>query len=137
MTDLRVYFLRESKVWPVRRDVDTAGGEATAALGLGPLLLQQGARAEGSQMLQEAANAARRMGPRGADLARRADQMLVSAGLPEPEAASTRAARSRRPREEPRRTEADGEASPEESSSEPPPETGRDSVFRETTLPPL
>jgi len=32
MTDLRVYFLRESKVWPVRRDVDTAGGEATAAL---------------------------------------------------------------------------------------------------------
>lgn len=120
------------------RSASDASGEATAALGLGQLLLQQGARAEGSQMLQEAANAARRLGPRGAELARRADKLLVSSGLPEPESASSRAARSRRPLEEhPRRPEAEQEAPPESTSSEPPPETGRDSVFRETTLPPL
>jgi germination protein M len=30
--ELRVYFLHEGKVWPVLREVDTTGGEATAAL---------------------------------------------------------------------------------------------------------
>jgi hypothetical protein len=30
--EARVYFLREGEVWPVRREIDTTGGEATAAL---------------------------------------------------------------------------------------------------------
>ena len=30
--ELRLYFLREGDVWPVRREIDTAGGEGTAAI---------------------------------------------------------------------------------------------------------
>ena len=30
--ELRLYFLREGEVWPVRREIDTAGGEGTAAI---------------------------------------------------------------------------------------------------------
>src|ERR671916_512924 len=55
-------------------------GEAHAALGLGQMLLNQGARVEGSQMLQEAGAAARRMGAKGASLARRADDLLAGIG---------------------------------------------------------
>ncbi len=32
MADVSVYFLRDGEVWPVRREVDTTGGEATAAI---------------------------------------------------------------------------------------------------------
>ena len=59
-------------------------GEAQAALGLGQMLINQGARVEGSQMLHEAGAAARRMGARGASLARRADDLLAGIGPLEP-----------------------------------------------------
>src|SRR5215207_4174529 len=55
-------------------------GEAQAALGLGQMLINQGARAEGSQMLHEAGAAARRIGAREASLARRADELLAGIG---------------------------------------------------------
>ena len=116
------------------RAAGDASAEANAALGLGQLLAAQGARVEGGQMLQEAAAAARRMGPRGTYLARRADDLLISMGPIE--------ASPRRTAELPRRVEIarPAETAPEEEVTPPPPdnqEGGGDAVFRETTLPPL
>lgn len=116
------------------RTAGDAAAEANAALGLGQLLAAQGARVEGGQMLQEAAAAARRMGPRGVALARRADELLLSMGPIE--------ASPRRTAELPRRVEIarTAETTPEESAAPPPtenPDRGGDAVFRETTLPPL
>ncbi|MCA9877124.1 MAG: tetratricopeptide repeat protein, partial [Thermomicrobiales bacterium] len=112
-----------------------AAAEANAALGLGQLLVTQGARVEGGQMLQEAAAAARRMGPRGASIARRADEILVSMGPIEAATASLRTVELPRRPETPRVAE----GMTEEGASPPPDgsDTGGDAVFRETTLPPL
>ena len=71
-------------------------GEAQAALGLGQMLINQGARVEGSQMLHEASAAARRMGARGASLARRADDLLAGIGPLEPSRPATATAAHRR-----------------------------------------
>jgi hypothetical protein len=128
------------------RTAGDAGIEASAAIGLGQLLLNQGARIEGGQMLQEAAAAARRLGPRGAALVRRADELLITMGPIETGAPST-------PRR-PRLVEIDDRARPSASVSPPPesPEAAstsepatsdegadrpNDAVYRETTLPPL
>jgi tetratricopeptide (TPR) repeat protein len=118
------------------RAAGDASAEANAALGLGQLLVAQGARVEGGQMLQEAAAAARRMGPRGQALARRADDLLISMGPIE--------ATPRRTADLPRRVEisrpAETTTAAEEDVTPPPPDTpegGGDAVFRETTLPPL
>jgi tetratricopeptide (TPR) repeat protein len=116
------------------RAAGDAAAEANAALGLGQLLAAQGARVEGGQMLQEAAAAARRMGPRGVALARRADEVLISMGPIE--------ASPRRTAELPRRVEIarPAETTPEAGVTPPPtenPDGGGDAVFRETTLPPL
>jgi tetratricopeptide (TPR) repeat protein len=122
------------------RAASDPGGEANAALGLGQLLLAQGARAEGSQMLQEAAAAARRLGPRGASLVRRADDLLAGIGPLEPRTAATaRPSRTRRPAvEAERRVEPAAEVSePEVPPAETTPAPTGDAVFRETTLPPL
>jgi tetratricopeptide (TPR) repeat protein len=115
-------------------------GEAQAALGLGQMLINQGARVEGSQMLHEAVAAARRMGARGASLARRAEDLLAGIGPLEPSqpamAASSHrreAAPRREPRGEPGTEVAEAEPHPAESGSE----NSGDAVFRETTLPPL
>jgi hypothetical protein len=113
------------------------GAEANTALGLGQLLLQQGARVEGSQMLQEAAAAARRMGQRGASLSRRAEDLLAGIG-PLETVAPARAARSRRSVAEERRPRPAPEApEPETTPMEPAAGDSGDAVFRETTLPPL
>lgn len=116
------------------------GAEANTALGLGQLLLQQGARVEGSQMLQEAAAAARRMGPRGTSLVRRADDLLAGIGpLETLPTGSPRAARSRTTADERRRVLPVPEA-PEQEITPPLEAAGGesgDAVFRETTLPPL
>ncbi len=128
------------------RSASDAGAEANSALGLGQLLLAQGARVEGSQMLQEAAAAARRMGPRGESMARRADDLLLGLGPLEPAASRPRRPRvidmdeGRRPSvaEEPDRTGTAAESQdlePETESNAS--ETARDAVYRETTLPPL
>jgi tetratricopeptide (TPR) repeat protein len=115
------------------RAAGDAAAEANAALGLGQLLIAQGARVEGGQMLQEASAAARRMGPRGASVARHADELLINMGPIE--------ASPRRTSEMPRRVEIARatEPAPEESVTPPPESTdgGGDAVFRETTLPPL
>ena len=116
------------------RAAGDAAAEANAALGLGRLLIAQGARVEGGQMLQEAAAAARRMGQRGTAIARQADELLISMGPIE--------ASPRRTAELPRRVEIERtpEPSPMEEVTPPPPdagESGGDAVFRETTLPPL
>ena len=114
------------------RAAGDAAAEANAALGLGQLLIGQGARVEGGQMLQEASAAARRMGQRGSTIARQADQLLINMGPIE--------ATPRRTTDVSRRVEIarTAEPAPEESVT-PPPETGNggDAVFRETTLPPL
>ncbi len=116
------------------RAAGDAAVEANASLGLGQLLISQGARVEGGQMLQEAAAAARRMGPRGVSIARHADDLLISMGPIE--------ASPRRIAEMPRRVEIARatEPAPEENVTPPPTESsdgGGDAVFRETTLPPL
>lgn len=116
------------------RAAGDAAAEANAAIGLGQLLIGQGARVEGGQMLQEASAAARRMGPRGASVARRADDLLINLGPIEPA--------PRRTAESPRRVEITrtSEPAPEESVIPPPSEGSEgagDAVFRETTLPPL
>jgi hypothetical protein len=122
------------------RTAGDATGEANAALGLGQLLLQQGARVEGGQMLQEAAAAARRMGPRGVTLARRADDLLANMGplevsRPPIERPSRRRepATERETRPEAATAAADAETTPADSPQSP----SRDAVYRETTLPPL
>ncbi|MFT4038484.1 MAG: tetratricopeptide repeat protein [Thermomicrobiales bacterium] len=118
------------------RDSGDAAAEANAALGLGQLLVTQGARVEGGQMLQEASAAARRMGPKGINLARRAEEILISMGPIEASAAaSLRVVDLPRRPEQPRVPELDldeGAAPPPEAT-----DSGGDSVFRETTLPPL
>lgn len=117
------------------RAAGDAAAEAHAALGLGQLLVTQGARVEGGQMLQEAAVAARRMGPRGASLARRADEILVSMGPIEAATASLRTVELPRRPETPRVPDTVGD-----EGATPPPDSGDaggDAVFRETTLPPL
>ena len=116
------------------RAAGDAAAEANAALGLGRLLIAQGARVEGGQMLQEAAAAARRMGQRGTAIVRQADELLISMGPLE--------ASPRRTAELPRRVEIERtpEPAPIEEVTPPPPdagESGGDAVFRETTLPPL
>lgn len=116
------------------RAAGDAAAEANAAIGLGQLLIAQGARVEGGQMLQEASAAARRMGPRGVAIARRADELLINMGPIE--------APPRRTAEMPGRVEIarPAAAAPEESVTPPPAEGGEgggDAVFRETTLPPL
>jgi tetratricopeptide (TPR) repeat protein len=115
-------------------------GEAQAALGLGQMLINQGARVEGSQMLHEAGAAARRMGARGSSLARRADDLLAGIGPLEPSRPATaspshrrEAVSQREPRIEPGTEVTDAEPPPANSASE----SSRDPVFRETTLPPL
>ena len=91
-------------------------------------------------MLHEASAAARRMGARGASLARRADDLLAGIGPLEtsrPAAVSPahrrEAAAQREPRVEPGTEVTDAEPPPAESASE----SSGDAVFRETTLPPL
>lgn len=116
------------------RAAGDAAAEANAAIGLGQLLIAQGARVEGGQMLQEASAAARRMGPRGVSIARHADELLINMGPIE--------ASPRRTADLPRRVEIarTTEPAPEESVTPPPTEggeSGGDAVFRETTLPPL
>jgi tetratricopeptide (TPR) repeat protein len=115
-------------------------GEAQAALGLGQMLINQGARVEGSQMLHEAGAAARRMGARGSSLARRADDLLAGIGPLEPSRPATaspshrrEAVSQREPRIEPGTEVTDAEPPPANSASE----SSGDAVFRETTLPPL
>jgi tetratricopeptide (TPR) repeat protein len=117
---------------------DTAS-EAQAALGLGQLMIGQGARAEAGQMLQEAASAARRLGARGATTAKRAEELLGGIDLlPSTSAASRRERTGRGTTSSAVRTEPAAGA----------PETGAttgdsgsastgDAVYRETTLPPL
>ena len=115
------------------RGASDAAGEAQAALGLGQLLLQQGARVEGSQMLQEAGAAARRMGARGQSLARRADDLMAGIGPLEPAPRRRESAAAR-----PARTASATETvDPETTPAEPTAGSPGDSVFRETTLPPL
>jgi hypothetical protein len=115
-------------------------GEAQAALGLGQMLINQGARVEGSQMLHEASAAARRLGARGASLARRADDLLAGIGPLEPSRPATATGAHRREtaaQREPRvgtgTDVTDAEPPPADSASE----SSGDAVFRETTLPPL
>ena len=122
------------------RTASDPAGEAQASLGLGQMLLDQGARVEGSQMLQEAAAAARRMGARGASLARRADDLLARVGPLEPPRPVTSAPPRRR--EAAAEREPRVEASTDVSDAEPPSAdsasgSSGDAVFRETTLPPL
>jgi tetratricopeptide (TPR) repeat protein len=115
-------------------------GEAHAALGLGQMLLNQDARVEGSQMLQEAGAAARRMGAKGASLARRADDLLAGIGPLAPSRTSAdRPSRRREPGPEPApHTETGTEvAEVEPHAADTTPAGSGDAVFRETTLPPL
>jgi tetratricopeptide (TPR) repeat protein len=114
-------------------------GEAQAALGLGQMLINQGARVEGSQMLHEAGAAARRMGARGSSLARRADDLLAGIGPLEPSRPATSSPLHRR--EAVSQREPRIESGTEVTDTEPPAnsasESSGDAVFRETTLPPL
>jgi len=115
-------------------------GEAQAALGLGQMLINQGARVEGSQMLHEASAAARRSGARGVSLARRVDDLLAGIGPLEPSRPATATGSHRR--EAAAQREPRVETPPEVTEAEPPPadsasESSSDAVFRETTLPPL
>ena len=121
------------------RTASDAAGEAQSALGLGQLLVTQGARVEGSQMLQEAAAAARRMGARGANLARRADEILLTLGpLEPPRPASVRSTgRSATGAREATALESTESGGPPTSPVDSASNTSRDAVFRETTLPPL
>ncbi len=122
------------------RIVSDPAGEAHAALGLGQMLLNQGARVEGSQMLQEAGAAARRMGAKGTSLARRADDLLVGIGPLEPSRpAADRPSRRREPAAEPERRVDVGTdvAEAEPPAADTTPGGSGDAVFRETTLPPL
>ncbi|MDF3043474.1 MAG: hypothetical protein K0Q71_6180, partial [Thermomicrobiales bacterium] len=89
------------------RTASDVASEAQAAFGLGQLLVREGARVEGSQMLQEAGAAARRMGARGQQLARRADDLLAGIGPLEPP-----------PSRPPRRREAAAERAPRVETSE-------------------
>ncbi|MFN8594102.1 MAG: tetratricopeptide repeat protein [Thermomicrobiales bacterium] len=121
------------------RAADDPGGEATAAIGLGQLLVNQGARVEGSQMLQQAAAAARRMGgARGNSLARRAEDLLTNVGPVDFTPMSERPARRREAaaEAEPRKERAVDVSPPDTGASDVPPRESRDAVFRETTLPP-
>lgn len=113
-------------------------GEANAALGLGHLLVNQGARIEGSQMLQEAAAAARRMGAKGNAIARRADDLLSSVGPLELPTIPDRASRRRETAERPARSAPPEEAPATEitPAADQPRRDPRDAVYRETTLPP-
>jgi tetratricopeptide (TPR) repeat protein len=119
------------------RTASDAASEAQAALGLGQLLLRQGARVEGSQMLQEAGAAARRMGVRGQQLSRRADDLLAGIGPmePPPSRAPRRreSAAEREPRVDVATRTTEAEVTPADAQQEP----SGDAVFRETTLPPL
>jgi hypothetical protein len=91
-------------------------------------------------MLHEASAAARRLGARGASLARRADDLLAGIGPLEPSRPTTTTSSHRRdaaPQREPRVG-----TSTDLTEAEPPPaesvsESSGDAVFRETTLPPL
>jgi tetratricopeptide (TPR) repeat protein len=119
------------------RSASDAAAEAHASLGLGQLLVGQGARVEGSQMLQEAAAAARRMGSRGHALARRADELVMSIGPVDLPPVGERPARRREPATRPSRSERgadmlDAGTTPAEES----PRDSRDAVYRESTLPP-
>jgi hypothetical protein len=122
------------------RAVKDAAGEVHAALGLGQVLLQQGSRVEGSQMLQEAAAVARRMGARGGSLARRAEELMAGIGpLEPPPTVTMRPARRREPataemeRAEPGVEVVDDGTTPAATTQD----GSRDAIFRETTLPPL
>ena len=91
-------------------------------------------------MLHEASAAARRMGARGASLARRADDLLAGIGPLEPTrpamtspAQRREAVAQREPRIEPGTEVTEAEPPPAESGSG----GSGDAVFRETTLPPL
>jgi hypothetical protein len=91
-------------------------------------------------MLHEAGAAARRIGARGASLARRADDLLAGIGPLEPSRPATtipahrrEAAAQRETRIEPGSDLTDAEPPPADSASE----SAGDAVFRETTLPPL
>jgi hypothetical protein len=91
-------------------------------------------------MLHEASAAARRIGARGASLARRADDLLAGIGPLEPSRPATATGSHRREataQREPRvgtgTDVTDAEPPPAESASE----SSGDAVFRETTLPPL
>jgi tetratricopeptide (TPR) repeat protein len=121
------------------RSANDLAGEANAALGLGQLLLAQGARVEGSQMLQEATAAARRMGARGTSIARKADDLLVGIGPLEPAASAS--GRTPRPRPMPSEQPVVDVGAPVRDPEAPELDSGsgssRDDVYRETTLPPL
>ena len=91
-------------------------------------------------MLHEAGAAARRMGARGASLARRADNLLAGIGPLEP--SRTAATSPSQRREAVAQRELRGEPGTEVTEAELPPaesgsESSGDAVFRETTLPPL
>ena len=119
------------------RSAGDPGGAAHAALGLGQLLVNQGARVEGSQMLQEAAAAARRMGARGTSLARRADELVMSVGPVDLPPVSERPPRRREASARVTRPERSVEtAEAETTPAEEAPRDSRDAVYRETTLPP-
>jgi tetratricopeptide (TPR) repeat protein len=119
------------------RAAQDAASEAQAAIGLGQLLLRQGARVEGSQMLQEGAAAARRMGARGQGLARRANDLLAGMGPTDPSPTRPPRRREAATARQPRVDIGAQTAEPETSPAEPGQEAGGDAVFRETTLPPL
>jgi hypothetical protein len=114
-------------------------GEAHAALGLGQLLVNQGGRIEGSQMLQEAAAAARRIGARGSAVAKRADELLSAVGPlempPIPERPSRRRETTERQRQ-PQPAPSDEAPASDITPAEQPRRDPRDAVYRETTLPP-
>ncbi len=119
------------------RTASDAASEAQAAFGLGQLLVREGARVEGSQMLQEAGAAARRMGARGQQLARRADDLLAGIGPLEPPPSRLPRRREPTPERATRTETGTRTAEPDISPAEPGQEPGGDAVFRETTLPPL
>jgi tetratricopeptide (TPR) repeat protein len=119
------------------RAAQDAPTEAQAALGLGQLLLRQGARVEGSQTLHEAVAAARSMGARGQQLARRAEDLLSGVGSMEP-LVSRRERRSEAATERQPTIEIETRtAEPDPAPGEPSQEGSGDAVYRETTLPPL
>jgi hypothetical protein len=90
-------------------------------------------------MLQEAAAAARRIGAKGASLARRAEDLLAGLGPIEPAVpVSPRTSRRRESAEREPRAAAPVEVTEDETTpAEPAQGSSGDSVFRETTLPPL
>ncbi len=121
------------------RSAGDLAGVATSALGLGQLLLTQGARVEGGQMLQEAAAAARRMGSRGAGMLRRADELIAGLGPMGSEAARKRPERARviPTAERPTAISPAETSAPDVTPANPAQGSSRDDVYRETTLPPL